>query len=276
MSIPFVKILEEGASAAWASALLYAGAGIAMAVLAGGLRLARRRDVLGGKPLTARQAPLLALMVVLNTASAISLVAGIALSSAAAASLLGNLEVVATALFAWLFFREPMTKRFLVALAAITASGLLLGWEGGTGLISPGALLIMLACVFWGLENNCTRALSEYDVVTVTRAKGLLTGAASAVLALCLGGELSAGAVVPLLAVGAVSYGASIVLYIWAQRHIGAARTGNCYSIAPFVGVAVSWALFGVQASPLFWVALALSVLGVALTCQDATKASER
>ena len=243
-----------------------------MVVLACALRISGHRDALGGEPLGLRQVPLLALMVVLNTASAIALVAGIALSSAAAASLLGNLEVVATAVFAWLIFHEPMTRRFVAALMAITLSGLLLGWEGGGVLLSPGALLIMLACVFWGLENNCTRALADYDVVAVTRAKGIFTGAASAVTAVCLGGSFEPVSALPLLGVGAVSYGLSIVLYIWAQRHIGAARTGNLYSIAPFVGAAVSWIMYGFDAQPMFWLALALSTLGVILTWEDVSR----
>lgn len=137
VSVPFVKALEEGASESWTSAFLYLGAGCAMVVLACALRISGHRDALGGEPLGLRQVPLLALMVVLNTASAIALVAGIALSSAAAASLLGNLEVVATAVFAWLIFHEPMTRRFVAALMAITLSGLLLGWEGGGVLLSP-------------------------------------------------------------------------------------------------------------------------------------------
>lgn len=272
VSVPFVKALEEGASASWTSAFLYLGAGCAMVVLACALRISGHRDALGGEPLGLRQVPLLALMVVLNTASAIALVAGIALSSAAAASLLGNLEVVATAVFAWLIFHEPMTRRFVAALMAITLSGLLLGWEEGGVLLSPGALLIMLACVFWGLENNCTRALADYDVVAVTRAKGIFTGAASAVTAVCLGGSFEPASALPLLGVGAVSYGLSIVLYIWAQRHIGAARTGNLYSIAPFVGAAVSWMMYGFDAQPMFWLALALSALGVILTWEDVSR----
>ena len=69
-----------------------------------------------------------------------------------------------------------------------------------------------------------------------------------------------------------MSYGLSIVLYIWAQRHIGAARTGNYYAIAPFVGVAASWAIFGFAASPLFWAAAALSIAGTVLTAIDVSK----
>lgn len=130
----------------------------------------------------------------------------------------------------------------------------------------------MLACVFWGLENNCTRALADYDVVAVTRTKGIFTGAASAVTAVCLGGSFEPVSALPLLGVGAVSYGLSIVLYIWAQRHIGAARTGNLYSIAPFVGAAVSWIMYGFDAQPMFWLALALSALGVILTWEDVSR----
>lgn len=269
VSVPFVKILEVGLSATWVSALLYTGAGIAMILLACGLRVGHRRDALGGKPLGIRQIPLLAIMVLLNTASAVALVAGIALSSAAAASLLGNLEIVATVVLAWIIFREPITKRFIGALIFITLSGFLLGWEGDGGLLSPGAILIMLACVFWGFENNCTRALSEYDVIAVTRVKGFFTGASSAVLTFIIGDSVGLDNVLSLLAVGAVSYGVSIALYIWAQRLIGAARTSNFYSIAPFIGVAASWLLFGIDTSPIFWVACAFAIIGVVLTWQD-------
>lgn len=97
ISVPLVKLLGGEDSASWTSALLYFGAGIAMIAVAAALQLRRKGNALGGKPLTVRQVPLLALMVALNAASAISLVAGISLSDASTASLLGNLEVAATA-----------------------------------------------------------------------------------------------------------------------------------------------------------------------------------
>ncbi|MDO4290489.1 MAG: DMT family transporter [Eggerthellaceae bacterium] len=275
ISVPLVKLYGEGCSSTWASSLLYFGAGLAMVVLSAGLRCAGRRDALGGAPLTRRQWPLLALMVALNAGSAIALVAGISLTDASAASLLGNLEVVATAVLAWVLFREPMGRLMVAAICAITVSGFLLSWSGEAAQFSPGSLLIVLACVLWGLENNCTRALSAYDVVSVTRIKGLCTGVVSAALALALGDQVALECVAPLVGVGVVSYGASIALYIWAQRFIGAARTGNFYSIAPFVGVALSWVVFGVDAGWQFWAALALSVAGVALTAADVARQGE-
>ena len=272
ISVPLVKLFGGEDSASWTSALLYFGAGIAMIAVAAALQLRRNGNALGGKPLTVRQVPLLALVVALNAASAISLVAGISLSDASTASLLGNLEVVATAVLAWMIFREPMTRRMVVALVLITAAGMLLSWTGHGVQFSPGALLIAVACVFWGLENNCTRSLSAYNVVHVTMVKGLFTEVVALAVALAVGEPLELGGAWQLLGVGAVSYGLSIVLYIWAQRHIGAARTGNYYAIAPFVGVAASWTIFGFAASPLFWAAAALSIAGTVLTAIDVSK----
>lgn len=280
MSVPLVKIFGEGITSTWVSSLMYFGAGFAMVVLSCALRISGKRDVLGGLPLGMRQAPLLILMVGLNAASAIALMAGISLTGASAASLLGNLEVVATAVFAWLLFREPIGRRMAAAVAAIIASGFLLSWNGDVAALSPGALLIILACVLWGLENNCTRALSTYDVISVTRIKGLFTGIASAVIAVVAGPAAmlapdfwpSAAQLWMLFGIGAVSYGVSIALYIWAQRYIGAARTGNLYSIAPFVGVMLSWAAFGMDARWQFWIALGLSGMGVMLTAADVSK----
>lgn len=150
VSVPLVKLYGNGVPSAWLSAILYFGAGLAMVVLSTSLRASGKRKTLGGAPLTAQQAPLLALMVTLNVASAIALMAGISLTDASTASLLGNLEVAATAAFAWLLFREPAGRHLVAAICAITISGFLLCWNEDSSLFSPGALLIVLACVFLG------------------------------------------------------------------------------------------------------------------------------
>lgn len=272
VSVPFVKVFDTAGSASWVSSLLYFGAALAMLVVMGTSKISGKTETLGGEHLTTAQIPRLALMVALNAVSAISLVAGIALCDPSTASLLGNLEVAATAVLAWLIFREPMSAKMIGAVIVITIAGFLLSWSGEGLDFSPGALLIVVACVFWGLENNCTRSLSAYNVVHVTFIKGFLTGIVSAIIALVIGETLVLETIPQLLGVGVVSYGLSIVLYIWAQRHIGAARTGNYYSIAPFVGVTASWIIFGFSMTPLFVVALLLSIVGVALTSADVSR----
>lgn len=66
-----------------------------------------------------------------------------------------------------------------------------------------------------------------------------------------------------------MAYGLSILCYVLAQRGIGAARTSAYYAVAPFVGVAISWALFGAQLTASFAVALALMLLGTWLALPE-------
>ncbi len=269
-SVPLMKTLEQGMSASYGSSLLYLGCGLCM-VLVRGTDALRAQRPQRGAALTRREVPLVVLMIGLSTASAITLLAGIRLSSASTASLLGNFEVVATALVANAVFHERMGRRMWVAVVAITVASLILSWSPGSAIVlSPGALLILLACAIWGTENNVTRMLSGKDVVSVTMIKGFGTASTCALIGLLF--DRSSLSLIPsvlVVLVGFVSYGVSIMLYITAQRHLGAARTGNYYSIAPFVGVIASWVMYGVEPSATFLLALAFSLFGVILTSMD-------
>ena len=270
LSVPVSKLLLEGVSSNWMSALLYLGAGLGCAAF----MLVRKASgrTADEAPLTRSDLPTVALMLAVNTASIICLMHGIRLTVAANASLLVNLEIVATAVFAWVLFRENIGRRLGVAIALICASGVLLAWEGSGSLaFTPGSLLIVAACALWGLENCCTKSFSSKDPLQVTCVKGLGTAVVAGAIAMAADGAPTGGAgfLVASLAVGAVSYGLSIALYIAAQRSLGAARTGNYYAVAPFVGVALSWAMFGISPDPLFFVALVLMVVGTWLTLSE-------
>ena len=73
-----------------------------------------------------------------------------------------------------------------------------------------------------------------------------------------------AGAAIPALALcGALGYGASLTLYLRAQRAIGAARTGSIFAAAPFVGAALAWAMGERAAGPPRSAAGALLAVGL-------------
>jgi hypothetical protein len=63
--------------------------------------------------------------------------------------------------------------------------------------------------------------------------------------------------------VGAASYGLSLLLYLRAQRVLGAARQAALFAIAPFAGAVGSMALLGDQPSALDIAAAALMAAGV-------------
>lgn len=270
ISVPLSKILLEGVTSLWLSALLYLGAGIGC-----GMAIAFRRASMNAADdakLSRADLPTIALMLAVNTASIICLMYGIRFTVAANASLLVNFEIVATASFAWLLFHENIGRRLGIAIALICLSSILLTWEGSDSLsFTPASLLIIAACALWGVENCCTKSLSDKDPLQVTCVKGLGTAVASGIIALAVDGipVVAPAYLAGSLAVGAISYGMSIALYIFAQRVIGATRTSNYYAVAPFVGVALSWVMLGTDLNPLFFAALVIMATGTWFTLAD-------
>jgi drug/metabolite transporter (DMT)-like permease len=183
---------------------------------------------------------------------------------ASGASLLLNAEGVATALLAWFVFKENFDRRVALGMAAIVAGAVVLSWPGQadfTG-IWP-SLAILGACLAWGLDNNLTRKVALHDASWLAAVKGLVAGPTNLTLAFLLGASIP-----PLLNVGAamltglVAYGISLVLFIVALRHIGTARAGAYFSIAPFFGALLAIALGDPLTIPLV-VAGVLMAVGV-------------
>ena len=265
-STPFAKVLLGAGLGPWLLAgLLYLGSGLGLAAV----ELARRAR--GGAP---SEAPLRRsdlpwlLLVVLSggVAGPVLLMVGLAATPAASASLLLNLESLATMAIAWLMFQENVDRRLLVGAAAILAGAAVLSWQGGPEGLGWGGLAIAGACAAWGLDNNLTRKLSAADPVQIALIKGLAAGAANLALALAVGAQLPpAEAIGGAALLGFFGYGVSLVLFVLALRHLGAARTGAYFSTAPFLGAVLAVAMLG---EPVTWqlgVAGALMAVGVAL-----------
>jgi drug/metabolite transporter (DMT)-like permease len=190
---------------------------------------------------------------------------------AATASLLLNFEGVATTLIAALAFHEAIGRRAWWAIGLITLAGVALSvrLDGAWGL-SPGAAGVMLACVLWGVDNNLTANISAKDPLAIVTAKGLGAGGVSLALALLLRQTLPPAPVaVAGMALGAISYGLSIVLFIHALRGLGAARTSALYSTAPLAGVALSLLLFRELPPWTLLLALPLMVVGTLLLASE-------
>lgn len=262
LQAPCSKVLLEQLEPLFLAALLYLGAGLGMLLVAvcGGTTRGLRAEA----PLRRADLPFVLLMLLLDVAAPSMLLLGIRLSGAATASLLGNFEIVATAMMARQFFGENIGRRMGAGLGFICAASLLLSLDAAAGAgISPGAVLVLLSCLAWGLENNCTRMLSLKDPLQVVVIKGLGSGTGALVLA-ALWGEIGVRwlPVAAALVLGFVSYGLSIFFYVLAQRQLGAARTSAYYAAAPFLGVLLSWVLLGEAVTGGFVAALALMLLG--------------
>ena len=261
LNAPLSKLLLGRVAPAMMAAFLYLGAGLGMCLW---LLVTRKSRARTEQPLTRRDLPYTVGMIVLDVAAPIALMTGVARTSAASASLLNNFEIVATSLIALVLFKEAISKRLWLGIFLVTLSSVLLSAQDIRAVsLSAGSLYVLLACVCWGFENNCTRRLSEKDPMEIVAVKGIFSGLGALIVAFVCGAALpDALSIVLALLLGFVAYGLSILFYIYAQRSLGAAKTSAYYAVAPFIGVALSLALFREIPSGWFIAALIVMIAG--------------
>lgn len=261
-STPLAKLLGMNVPPMFLAGLLYLGSGIGLAIV----RFARDRGW-QRTGLTAREWPwLLGAILFGGVLAPVALMFGLTRTAGASASLLLNLESVLTAVLAWLVFKENADRRIVIGMLAIVLGGVVLSWPqqhaGTHDWLGP--LAVAFACLCWAIDNNLTRKVSASDALFIAGSKGLVAGVVNTGLAVLIGAQLPAVATLgPILVVGFLGYGVSLVLFVLALRGLGSARTGAYFSTAPFLGAALSILILGESVSLWFLVAAALMAIGV-------------
>lgn len=266
---PFSKLLLDYMPSTLMAGFLYIGAGLGMGVIAL-IRKVKKTERTEEK-ITKADLPYTLAMIFLDIAAPIFLLLGLSHTTAANASLLNNFEIVATAMIALMIFKERISPRLWIGILFVTVSCVLLSFEDISSLtFSIGSLFILLACVCWGIENNCTRKLSEKDPLEIVLLKGIFSGLGSVIIGLCLGERIEVlWSIFAVLGVGFVAYGLSIFFYVYAQRMLGAARTSAYYAVAPFIGTLLSLLIFRDVPQYIFFIALGLMIIGAWLCSND-------
>ena len=190
---------------------------------------------------------------------------GIKYGRASGVALLLNLETVATTIIAWLIFKEHVSPHVWAGKVLIVLAAVIIILKSPEGLaFSNSGMLVVLACIFWGIDNNLTRDVDELPSTALAAIKGYGAGLFNIILAAVLGfGTIEAHQIGGALLIGALSYGASLVLFIGALRKIGSARSSTYFAIGPFIGVLSSLILLREQPPAFFWFATALMLTGV-------------
>ncbi len=175
----------------------------------------------------------------------LALLFGLRLASASSVALWLNLEMAATAVLGYFFFKDRLTGRgWLAALGVFLAATLLAIGEGPAGF--QAGLLVALACLFWGMDNHLTALIDDITPAQSTFWKGLAAGTTNFLIGLFLSPlQATPWTMLAALGVGTVAYGFSIVLYITSAQHLGAIRSQLVFSSAPFWGVLLSIVFLG-------------------------------
>lgn len=261
-STPFAKLLLGSVNPWMLAGLLYLGAGVGLAIVHLG-RSALRLPAIEA-PLRRNDMPWLALIIAFGgVMGPLFLMLGLVRTDAASASLLLNLEGLATMGIAWLVFHENVDRRLLLGAFAILAGAALLSWQGHLT-FAWGALFIAAACACWGIDNNLTRKLSSADPLQIAMLKGLVAGTVNVALAMWSGATLPDATLVTGGAIiGFLGYGVSLALFVLALRDLGTARTGAYFSLAPFIGAALAVTVLHEPLTAYLLVAGALMALGL-------------
>lgn len=267
INIPASKVLLDQVDPTFMAAFLYLGAGVGVAVLA----LFRKKERAHEERLRKSDLPYVIGMIVLDIAAPIFMMFGLRYGSSSNASLLGNFEIVATTLIALLIFHEKVTKRLWGAIALITVSSAILSFEGtGSFRFSVGSLLVLAATFCWGLENNCTRSISDKSTYQIVNLKGIFSGLGALMIALVIGESFPAAKyIATVMVLGFVAYGLSIFLYVRAQNVLGAAKTSAYYAVNPFIGAMLSFVFLREHLSAMYLVALVIMLAGAVLVVRD-------
>ena len=260
-STPLVQRMGVGVGAWMTAALLYCGAAIS------GLLL--RSTTSNEAPVQKQHWPRLLMMSLFGAVlGPVALAWGLQHTGGMGASLMLTLEAVFTVLLSILFYREQIGKRVALAIAIMTAGGVLLVMDqANTGTSQVvGLLAVMAATLAWGVDNTLSRGLADLDPGQVILGKAALGAGVSFVIAILLGQtSLALYHGVGLVLIGAIGYGLSLRFYLLAQRSFGASRTGSMFAAAPFIGAAIAFGLGERQFT--FWLigAALLMIAGVVL-----------
>lgn len=256
---PLAKVLLASVDPWFMAGLLYLGSGLGLFAWRAVRRAPRARLPAGDWPWLAGA------IASGGIVAPVLLMYGLSGMPASGASLLLNAEGAFTALLAWFAFKENFDRRIALGMLAIVAGAVVLSWPGEArfGDAWP-ALAVLGACLAWAIDNNLTRRVSLGDASRIAALKGLCAGVANLALAFALGSRLPpVAAAGGALLIGLLSYGVSLTLFVLALRHLGTARTGAYFSVAPFFGALIAIAFLGEPLGARLAVAGALMAFGV-------------
>lgn len=189
--------------------------------------------------------------------SALTIVWALAVTDPVTVAVIASASPLCATLVEWILARRPLSRGFLLGLAATVAGGVLAtaGAGAGEGNVALGALLALLSCLFYAwMSFETVRRMPGRSPLAQTAVTVAGAGMASAALALALWAlgrsgppEGGAGArdlwLLAIYGVGAI--GLAQLLFIGAVHRIGVALASFHLNLAPFYVMLILIALGG-------------------------------
>ncbi len=196
---------------------------------------------------------------------------GLSQTTAINSSLLLNAESLFTVAIAYAFLSERCTKKEYVGILLLLIGTIFVTTNGTFQKLTLsenlyGNLLIVGACLFWGIDNNLSKFLSrKRDIIVVTGLKCFIGGSALLAVSSLLGFNFRVPLVsVPyILFVGAFSIAFSILFFLFGLRKIGSMRTSVIFSLSSLFGAVLAFAVLREVFSLIQLAAGLIMILGI-------------
>lgn len=191
--------------------------------------------------------------------------------NASTVSLLSLLETVFTLIISYLFFKNKINKNLILSAIFVTIGGLILSINEIMNFnISIYILIILIATILWGLENNLTPCVNQknipilifYKCLTISLFNLLFFIKSSNLISLISNNYI-------LLIIGFFSYGLSFLFYAYSTKKIGANKTAIIFSFSPFFSTILSFLLFKDHLSIAVLISLFFMTIGVIYSIKE-------
>lgn len=216
--------------------------------------------------------PFLLLAILFHSGAAISLMFGLTYLSSGNASLLGSFELISTSLIAFLLFKENISKWLWIGIIFIFSACVIISLGDLENLnFSIGSILCLISPICFGFANNFLKKISHKNPAISIGLIGLGGGLISLIVGFIVGERfVSFTPVIIEVSVGMISYGIALILFIYAERFVGASKTSAFFSLAPFIAIILSLIIFQEVPNYTFYIGLGLLVVGTLFASLDA------
>ena len=263
LKTPLTKLVVEQCDAVSASAFLHLGMLIGMSIIA---VCGRKTSLMNAeKHLRKKDTPYLIIIILAGTAAALLVNYGLLTTTAATGAVLNNFTLVVTALLAFFVFKEKISKRLWIAITFITLGVMILSIGDITAFsLTPGALFIVGGTLCYGFSNNIMKKVSGRNPVETSIVKAFGVTLLSFILMPVFGAAIpSFTAIIFMMIIGFLTSGLGFLFTLYAQRELGAAKTGAISGIYPLLGIVASIIIFADIPTLAFGAALLLIIPGL-------------
>ena len=205
---------------------------------------------------------------------------GLESSLASDAALLANGEIIFSIVFAIIFFREKLQRLGFLAVGLIVLGIIIIttDLQFSEQLFDPanlGNFAIILATLFWALDNNLSKILSQkINLARIIQLKSAIGGGILLVLVLIfeIPIRISIEQIPTVLFLGGAGFGLSIYLFLQGLKRIGTIRTIMLFSTSAIFGMFFAAIFLSEQISQYQIIAVAIMIGGIYLLHREDRK----